>query len=163
VEDNKEDKKKPVEGLEIPPISFEPPKPPRIRREVQAIIDKLLPALTQDEFQYLISKAKENIKATIQHPPNPLPMMEPPQQTQQEPKPVDPLFGDMVEGLKELEEVVTFGYPKFHLSQEPEPSLSNDILGWIGDRLDKILENPKVGDQLARLLGALADKLEGKT
>lgn len=157
---DEEERKKRLEKLTPPPISLEAPEPPKIRPKVQVMIDKLLPALTQEEFQYLIMRAKDIARASIGKPQQPL-NIQPPQPTK---RVVDPLFGDMVDGLKELEEVVTFGYPKFYIpeNQQAEPSLSNDIINIIGDRVEKLMENPKVGDAVAHLLAALADKMEGK-
>lgn len=157
VEDkNDNSEKKPV----IPPIQIKPPsvtlpkiEPPKIniRPEVQNIIDNLLPSLTQNEWEYLIQKIRVIMQTSVKSP-----MLGRKAETES-----DILYREMTEGLKELEEVVTVGYPKFFIP--PQQEKENDILDSVLNLVKPLFESPKVQDQVARILGALADKLEGKT
>jgi len=149
----------------MPPVKMpKVPEPPKIRDNIKQIMDNMLPSLTRDELLYLTKKLRETALASLKtqqasQPPNVV------EQSQPTKEPVPDLFRQMTEGLEELEEVVTYGYPKFNVvppNTQEKSGFGDDLLQWIGDRLDKMLENPKVGDELARLLGALADKLEGK-
>ncbi|MEM1541004.1 MAG: hypothetical protein QXJ07_06485 [Candidatus Bathyarchaeia archaeon] len=156
VEDkNNDSEKKPT----VPPIRIKPPtinvpkiEPPKvnIRPEVQKTIDNLLPSLTQNEWEYLIQRIRMFLQTNVKSP-----ML-----FGKESAEPDLLYKEMTEGLRELEEVVTVGYPKFTPLTEPK---DNDTFGAIIDLVKPLFESPKVQDQFARILAALADKLEGKT
>lgn len=153
-EEKKENKEEPFEkDLKPPPIQIKPPslpnvKPPsaNIRPNVQNLIDNLVPSLTNHELQYLIQRVQQVVQSGVK--------------TKQTQTDVNPIYKDMTEGLKELEEVVTVGYPKFFLPPSPEAN-NNDTLDAVLDLVKPLFESPKVQDQLARILGAIADKLEG--
>jgi hypothetical protein len=147
---NKDEEKE--SNPQIPKINIKPPPLPKvtpptvnIRPNVQNMIDNLIPNLTEHELQYLIQKIQQVVRSGVK-----------PSRTQND---VNPLYKDMTEGLKELEEVVTVGYPKFFLSPSPETD-NRDALDAVLDLLRPLFESPKVQDQLARILGAIADKLE---
>jgi len=137
----------------IPPVNIKFPSPPKvtppsvnIRPNVQNMIDNLIPSLTEHELQYLIQKVQQVVRSGVK-----------PSRAQND---VNPLYKDMTEGLKELEEVVTVGFPKFFLSPSSETD-NRDALDAVLNLLKPLFESPKVQDQLARILGAIADKLEG--
>jgi hypothetical protein len=147
---NKDEEKE--SNPQIPKINIKPPPLPKvtpptvnIRPNVQNMIDNLIPSLTEHEIQYLIQKIQQVVRSGVK-----------PSRAQND---VNPLYKDMTEGLKELEEVVTVGYPKFFL--QPSPETDRDTLDAVLDLLRPLFESPKVQDQLARILGAIADKLEG--
>lgn len=156
VEDkNNDSEKKPT----APPIQIKPPtinvpkiEPPKvnIRPEVQKTIDNLLPSLTQNEWEYLIQRIKMFLKTNVKSS----------MRFGKESAEPDLLYKEMTEGLRELEEVVTVGYPKFFAS--PTEPKDNDMLEAIIDLVKPLFESPKVQDQFARILGAIADKLDGK-
>lgn len=151
------EKKQPTPS--IPPIEIKPPNitlPPKIeppvaeiRPNVKNIIDNLVPSLTRNELEYLIHRVKMFLQASVK---SPMPARQ-----------IDSsniLYKEMTEGLKELEDVVTVGYPKFFMP--PTEPNGNDTLDAILDLVKPLFESPKVQEQVARILGALADKLEGK-
>lgn len=158
-EDEDNNKKKSTQPF-IPPIEIKPPNitlPPKIeppvaeiRPNVKNIIDNLVPSLTRNELEYLIHRVKMVVQAGVKSPT-------PARQDVNS----NILYREMTEGLKELEEVVTVGYPKF-FTPPTEPK-DNDTFGAIIDLVKPLFESPKVQDQFARILAALADKLEGKT
>lgn len=143
----------------IPPIKIKPPNitlppkieppEPNIRPNVKNIIDSLVPSLTKNELEYLIQRIKMIIQADVKSPTP----------TKQN---VDSnlLYREMTEGLKELEDVVTVGYPKFFMPSTE--ANNNDTLDAVLDLVKPLFQSQKVQDQIARILGALADKLEGK-
>jgi len=150
--ENRENKNEETSNPQIPKISIKPPPLPKvtppsvnIRPNVQNMIDNLIPNLTEHELQYLIQKIQQVVRSGVK-----------PSRAQND---VNPLYKDMTEGLKELEEVVTVGYPKFFIP--PSPETDKDALDAVLNLLKPLFESPKVQDQVARILGAIADKLEG--
>ena len=141
------------------------PKPPKvsvpapqIRPDVKKGLDTAIPNLTNDEIQYMITKVKETLASRRSV-----------QGGQAEPSapPQDPYTDRVLQDLKTCEEMMTIGappLPRFRPSQgagETEEGGSL-LLDWVGGRLDKMLENPKVQDAVADLLEAIAKKVEGE-
>ena len=135
-------------SVEIPPVQTQP----NVRLQVKQGIEKLLPNLTNEELHYATQVIANIAQQRL---------------AQKQPsEPVDPILQGVLDDIALAEQYLTQGYnveypPKRVIPLGEQPS-ENDVFDLILERLDPLLKSDKVQDQLARILGALADKLEGK-
>lgn len=147
----------------LPPLpNVKVPAPPQIRPEVKQGLDTLFPSLTNDEIRYAWELLKQTTKQRVakvyeQQRANP----------QQQTQPIHPVLQPILDDIEKAEQYVTKGYtvqypPKALVPLGEQNDFGAlDILDMILTRLDPLFKNPKVQDQIARLIGALADKVEG--
>jgi hypothetical protein len=135
-------------NVELPPSSL-----PNVRPQVKQGVDRLIPSLTNDELHYVVQLVSSVVQQRLaQRKPS---------------EPVDPVLQDVLDDIKLAEMYVTQGYtveypPKRLVPVEESEGGAGDILELIFERLDPLFKSDKVQDGLARLLNALAEKLEGK-
>jgi len=132
--------------IELPTVSVS-----NVRPQVKQGLDKLIPTLTNDELRYVVQLVSSVVQQRI---------------AQRQPtEPVDPVLQDVLDDIKLAEMYVTQGYtveyPPKRLVPVVEENETSDILGLILERLDPLFRSEKVQDGLAKLLTALANKLEG--
>jgi len=132
--------------IELPSVSVS-----NVRPQVKQGLDKLIPTLTNDELRYVVQLVSSVVQQRI---------------AQRQPtEPVDPVLQDVLDDIKLAEMYVTQGYtveyPPKRLVPVVEENETSDILGLILERLDPLFRSEKVQDGLAKLLTALANKLEG--
>jgi len=136
---------------ELPKIELPSVSVPNVRPQVKQGLDKLIPTLTNDELRYVVQLVSNVVQQRI---------------AQRQPtEPVDPVLQDVLDDIKLAEMYVTQGYtveyPPKRLVPVVEENETSDILGLILERLDPLFRSEKVQDGLAKLLTALANKLEG--
>lgn len=133
---------------------FKAPSPPSIRPDVKEYIDKVVPALTLHEKQYMVRKVKESLLASLSQ--------RNPEQTQ---PPIDPVMQPVLDDIGRCEEFVTqgytVGYPPKRLKPLGQGGEEEGLQALVKYAVDRLSENPKVMDGIGRLLSALAEKLEG--
>jgi hypothetical protein len=140
---------------------------------VKATLDKLVPSLNEYERQYMMKKILQRIR---KNPPASFvetscvsePLVEERSVSNIKVRVSNPHLRGVIEDLAKVEKYVTMGYPPvFVVPQSQENNGKDELkelaLRFIVDRLGQFLENPKLGDKVADLIGGLADMLEGKT
>lgn len=150
----------------VPKINVPPLPATDVRPDVKEALDRILPQLSKAEIQYMLGKVREiyssgvsvRRQATIPTTQN---MGQLPQTSTR-----DPVFGEIQDDLEKAEAWVTRGYtinypPRALIPLREKGELGlEDLLDYIGKRLDPLLKSEKVQDQVARLIGAIADKVE---
>jgi hypothetical protein len=135
-------------------------KMPQVRPEIKQNLDNTIPTLTNVELAYAWRLLKQTTISRVAQT----------KQTanQQQQEHIDPVLQPILDDIKKAEEYMTRGFtvqypPKslVPLGQQNDLGLF-DIVDMALQRLDSLFKNPNVQNQVARLIGALADKLEGK-
>jgi len=136
--------------------SVSPPPLPQIRPEVKEALDNMVPIMSKDEILYTMKSIKGRI-------------LEQPQSAgeTEAPRVIDPVMQSVLDDIEKAEERMTrgytVGYPPRALvpvgGDKNEPD-ALDLIDMVLERLDPLLKSEKVQDQVARLIGAIADKIE---
>lgn len=159
--EEKEKNKAPMPDLpfELPPKT-KPPEPPKVRAEVKQGLDGTIPALTNAELAYAWRLLKQTLVGRVAEKANP---EEPTQH-------VDPILQPVLDDIAKAEKYVTRNYtvthpPRSIIPLERGEFGAPEILDMVFERLDPFLQSEKIQDSVARILGAIADKIEegGKT
>jgi hypothetical protein len=143
-----------------PPPNVRPPEISEIRPQVKQALDTMVPRLNKQELNYLLHLIR--MKIGTAHP-NPTASNSSTRQEVIHPvKEVQQALDD----IKKAEEYFTSGYTVQYPPKAVVPLAEGnfgamDILDLILQRLDPVLRSPRVQDQVARLIGAVVDKLEG--
>jgi len=160
----KEENKKNNYEPPMPDLPIElPEKPknevtPQIRPVIKQKLDTIIPVLTNVELAYAWRLIKQTTLSRVAQT----------QQPNQQVEHIDPVLQPVLDDIKMAEQYVTRNFTVRYPPKKLVPISGNessgfeDLLEMIFNRIDPILRSPKVQNEVARLIGALADKLEGK-
>jgi len=141
----------------IPPLpeGIEKPELPEINPNIKHTIDSIFPHLNKAEIQYAIGKLKEVVIKQMSSEAKP--------KIRGETIMANPVMEIVMKDQEKCEKIMTIGYPELPIIRAPrERGITLDtILDYFSQRIDPLLQNPKIQSKIANLLDVITKKLEG--